>query len=184
MCLGDVEDSTKQCFRFQLTGTAEDYGAAFELTEDFSGQSVRGTSATTATTFCILGGAFNAQPSPFPTNTPKPSPEPTPDPTHVPTSEPTAKPTLKPTPQPSRHPSPLPSPLPTPLPTLTCPRGKYVNSNGATCESCDVGRYSNVTYPPYPQGECPLCPAGKVAKTTEASECASCAEGKFSAAER
>ena len=102
----------------------------------------------------------------------------------MPTYKPTQIPTTLPSPKPTSVPSPVPTIPPTPLPTIVCPRGKYVALDGATCEACTVGRYSNATIPPFPKGECFLCEPGKVSKVSEATECSRCAEGKFSAAAR
>ena len=102
------------------------------------------------------------EPSPLPTSLPSPMPTtaaPTLAPTPVPTPA-TKAPTASPTPIPT---SPSPSPAPTVLPTAYCGDGQ--EWNGAGCDSCGVGKYSNLTVGKYNVSShvraCTLCPAGR-----------------------
>jgi len=130
--------------------------------------------------FCSSGGKMLNSPTIIPTQsqlptispTPKPSTSPIPGPTHEPTEHPTPQPSLRPSAYPSNlptvspsdtptsQPSPLPTRLPSPVPTVHCNRGEFLNSF-QECEKCEVGRYSNVSFPPWPR-ECTLCPIGKM----------------------
>mmetsp|Transcript_26890 Transcript_26890/g.31711 ORF Transcript_26890/g.31711 Transcript_26890/m.31711 type:complete len:1775 (-) Transcript_26890:503-5827(-) len=132
-------------------------------------------------------------PTPSPTSTPVPSLVPSPQPTSSPTlvpiplpslhpsRRPTALPTLNPTHLPTYSPTYLPTPTPTLTPTIHCEAGTVYD--GAFCNECPIGYYSNFSSAPYPSN-CTLCPSGTYSTETGAAFCVGCASGKLSSSDR
>ena len=58
-----------------------------------------------------------------------------------------------------------------------------MNVNGQSCVSCEQGKFSNVTMPPFPKS-CELCDPGKVATNQGSFRCQLCDIGKFSSPDR
>jgi len=85
----------------------------------------------------------------------------------VPTSLPTSNPTEQ----------------PTPAPTVACQPGQYIVTGLNLCASCGVGRYANVSKPPWPSA-CTLCEGGTYASQVASVFCNICPVGKLSSNER
>jgi len=143
--------------------------------------------------FCSSGGKILQSPTLNPTYSQLPSLSPTPYPSIFPIPDPSREPTRLPIPKPSQRPttypsslptvppsdiptflpSPLPTRLPSPVPTVHCNRGEFLNSF-QECERCEVGRYSNISLPPWPR-ECTLCPIGKISpRRGRVADCEKC----------
>ena len=82
----------------------------------------------------------------------------------------TADPTTSPTNLPTNEPSYGPTPGPTPLPTLPCEAGSFLNSSGAGCQLCPVGRHSSA----FGAVLCSICPFGRIANVTGSTNCTLC----------
>jgi hypothetical protein len=186
------------CYKFEIVGSnAPSHTISWQIfTHNASSLVVEGTGASSSAIFCVLDGEIQKQPTLMPTMTQSPTAIPVPSPTQVPTIAPTGLPTLKPSPVPTHPPTPLPtaspsiyptgsptwvpSPaptnVPTPRPSTSCNPGEYRTATRA-CEKCPVGRYLNVSYPPFPTS-CIQCDFGKVAKNLGQVECVSCPAGK------
>jgi len=140
------------------------------------GETVYTTSVTPAPMFVP-----SRTPSPHPTFAPTSAPTfvPSPTPSPHPTFAPTSAPIFVPSPTPSTHPT----LAPTPAPTVVCQPGQYFTLESNLCTSCDVGRFANVSKPPWPS-TCTLCEAGTYASQTASTYCKACPEGKLSSVER